>query len=677
MKKNILSIFSLCALMGLSGCNAFLELEPLDKVSPDQLLETEGGVKALLANIYTMIPMEDFNYRPNAGFNQRGYDGVNETTNLAFLTDEATRSDGGVGIGYEGFNYWPYGDIRQVNIFMQNVEKAKEAGTISVADADRMTGEAHFARAYMYYGLVKRYGGVPLIDKVQDDDYANGGPGAVAVPRSTELDTWKFVLNECTLAAATLPDATSGSDLYRVTKWAAYALKSRVALHAASVAKYWNLAPLAGEAVTQKLVGGMTSADADAFYKECIEASKFLIENSGKSLYKPAPATVKEAASNFQALFLNDQNEEIIFSKAYLNGTTNTNQGHSYAQFNILPQVNPGALKYGRFNPMLEIVDLFEDYTDDGMGKSAKIVTRTDGNEDAYIANFHNMNNASVVNTLMSVPFVKYNDLYEPFANKDARLLASVVVPGSSYAGTEIIIQGGFIKDNNSYVAYSNESTQKNGTTYYALGAEGETMFSGFNNVNSGEDANWTATGFGVRKYMPEGESMSPDRLSSTTSYIDMRLAEVYLNYAEAVVENGSGFGDKELAENYLNALRRRAGHTDRISLTLESVLKERRVEMAFEGKRFWDMNRRREFHTEFSNNRIRKALVPMLDLRGAEPKYVFARVNYFGDETRGGRTFQNINYYRGIPNIATNGLVQNPGPVSYTHLTLPTNGLV
>ena len=662
MKKNILSIFSLCALMGLSGCNAFLELEPLDKVSPDQLLETEGGVKALLANIYTMIPMEDFNYRPNAGFNQRGYDGVNETTNLAFLTDEATRSEGGVGIGYEGFNYWPYGDIRQVNIFMQNVEKAKEAGTISVADADRMTGEAHFARAYMYYGLVKRYGGVPLIDKVQDDDYANGGPGAVAVPRSTELDTWKFVLNECTLAAATLPDATSGSDLYRVTKWAAYALKSRVALHAASVAKYWNLAPLAGEAVTQKLVGGMTSADADAFYKECIEASKFLIENSGKSLYKPAPATVKEAASNFQALFLNDQNEEVIFSKAYLNGTTNTNQGHSYAQFNILPQVNPGALKYGRFNPMLEIVDLFEDYTDDGTGKSAKIVTRTDGNEDAYIPNFHNMNNASVVNTLMSVPFVKYNDLYEPFANKDARLLASVVVPGSSYAGTEIIIQGGFIKDNNSYVAYSNESTQKNGTTYYALGAEGETMFSGFNNVNSGEDANWTATGFGVRKYMPEGESMSPDRLSSTTSYIDMRLAEVYLNYAEAVVENGSGFGDKELAENYLNALRRRAGHTDRISLTLESVLKERRVEMAFEGKRFWDMNRRREFHTEFSNNRIRKALVPMLDLRGAEPKYVFARVNYFGDETRGGRTFQNINYYRGIPNIATNGLVQNPG---------------
>lgn len=662
MKRNILSVFSLCALMGLSGCNAFLELEPLDKVSPDQLLGTEGGVKALLANIYTMIPMEDFNYRPNNGFNQRGYDGVNETTNLAFFTDEATRSDGGAGIGYEGFNYWPYSDIRQVNVFMQNVEKAKAAGTISATEADRMISEAHFARAYMYYGLVKRYGGVPLIDKVQDDDFANGGATAVAVPRSTELDTWKFVLNECTLAAASLPDATSGSDVYRITKWTAYALKSRVALHAASVAKYWNEAPLAGEAVNQKLVGGMTAADADAFYKECIEASKYLIDNSGKSLYKPTPASAKEAAANYQALFLDDQNEEIIFCKAYLDGTTNTNQGHSFAQFNILPQVNPGALKYGRFNPMLEIVDLYENYTDDGTGKAAKIVTRTDGNENSYIANFHNMSNASVVNALMNTPFVKYDNLYQPFEGKDARLLASVVVPGSSYAGTQIIIQGGFIKDNNSYVAYSNESTQKNGKTYYALGAEGETMFSGFNNVNSGEDANWTATGFGVRKYMPEGESMSPERLSSTTSYIDMRLAEVYLNYAEATVENGNGSGDKDLAKKYLNAIRRRAGHTDQIALTLENVLKERRVELAFEGKRFWDLNRRREFHTEFSNNRIRKALVPMLDLRGAEPKYVFVRVNYFGDETRGGRTFQTTNYYRGIPNIATNGLVQNPG---------------
>ena len=70
MKKNILSVLSLCAMIGFSGCNSFLELEPLDKVSGNQLTQTTGGLKALLANIYTMMPMEDFTYRPNAGFNQ-------------------------------------------------------------------------------------------------------------------------------------------------------------------------------------------------------------------------------------------------------------------------------------------------------------------------------------------------------------------------------------------------------------------------------------------------------------------------------------------------------------------------------------------------------------------------------------------------------------------------------
>ena len=242
MKKIFLSVLSFCTLIGLLGCNAFLELEPLDKVSGEQLTETEGGLKALLANIYTLMPIEDFTYRPNAGFNQRGYDGVNATSNIAFFTDEATRSDGAQGIGPEGFDYWPYSDIRQVNIFMENVRKAREKGTISEDSANRLLSEAHFVRAYIYYGLVKRYGGVPLVEHVQDDEYVPGNPSSLAIPRSTELDTWKFVLTECDLAVENLPEVVSSTDgVYRASKWAAYALKSRVALHAASVAKYWLL----------------------------------------------------------------------------------------------------------------------------------------------------------------------------------------------------------------------------------------------------------------------------------------------------------------------------------------------------------------------------------------------------------------------------------------------------
>ena len=44
MKKNILSALALCAVVGLSSCDSFLELEPLDKVSGDKLTETEGFI---------------------------------------------------------------------------------------------------------------------------------------------------------------------------------------------------------------------------------------------------------------------------------------------------------------------------------------------------------------------------------------------------------------------------------------------------------------------------------------------------------------------------------------------------------------------------------------------------------------------------------------------------------
>jgi hypothetical protein len=67
-----------------------------------------------------------------------------------------------------------------------------------------------------------------------------------------------------------------------------------------------------------------------------------------------------------------------------------------------------------------------------------------------------------------------------------------------------------------------------------------------------------------------------------------------------------------------------------------------------------------REMHTRFNGTR-RTVLVPMVDLRPATPKYIFVRANNFYDETAGGRVFQQRDYYRPIPGVATNKLVQNP----------------
>ena len=668
LKSQIVIVFA-CLLAITTGCNQYLELESLEKVSADQLLSSEEGLKTLLADLYNSIPMEDFNFRPAAGFNRRGWgNGVNEIVMTSMFTDESIKSDGGDAIYHTNYFHYFYhiddqndGDDdsrgtaykrnRDISIFLENIEIAKNDGIISEATYNRLSSEAHFVRAYIYYALVKRYGGVPIIDRLLDKEYVPGSDNeALFVPRATEKQTWEFVLKECDLAIAHLPE-TPSDGAYRTTKWAAYGLKSRAALHAASIAKYWNRAPLSGEAVDLKLIGGMTTDDANQFYKECIDASKAIIDHSGRALYMPNPASPEEAATNYQYLFLT-LNEEIIFSRAYLDGTTIANQGHDYDIRYSPSQANPGFHKFGRFSPTLDIVDLYEDYTDDGTGKSAKIETRTDENENYYTANPNNLD--------VNIPFKKYDNLYEPFKNKDARLLASIIVPGATYKGVTIVMQGGLIgKSGNVTVYASGSETGTDGNTYYTYGAESASGYSGFFAMGRSDDANFSCSGFSIRKYLAENKNVAGVDRSSTTPWIDMRLGEIYLNYAEAVVESGQG--DATAAAGYINALRKRAGHKDNIPLTLDNVLKERRVELAFEGFRLWDMIRRREYHTFFTSGK-RHALVPMIDLREQTPKYIFARVNLYYDELAGGRTFNPVDYYEGIPGVETNHLVQNPG---------------
>ena len=349
--------------------------------------------------------------------------------------------------------------------------------------------------------------------------------------------------------------------------------------------------------------------------------------------------------------------DEVLLARGYVDGSVNNNRsGHGWSLFYSLAQVNPGALRYGRFSPTLDLVDLIEDYTDDGTGKRAPIKTRTDGKET-------NVPNIQLPGNIKSSdPYIRYGSLSDPFLNKDARMQASIIVPGATYAGVPIIMQGGLVQSDGEVAVYNNLAAQgKDGKTYFAFGAEGTSGYSGFGNIGNSENGNYTTTGFSVRKYMEEEKfsSLSSRDNSVTTPFIDIRLAEIYLDYAEAVIESGKG--DRAKAATLLNALRHRAAHKDNIPLTLENVLKERRVELAFEGKRFWDMVRRRDNHI-FYNSGMRSALVPMIDLRTDTPSYIFVRANFHGDEKQNGRTFTAQSYYRSIPGTATNGLVQNPG---------------
>lgn len=650
---------AVCSLF-LSSCSDYLDLKPLNKVPSSILLNDANGVKLMLANLYNQLPIEDFSYYPDIQFNYHGGGGnsgkIDRGHSTSFFTDESVnsvgRSNNGISeVGPVNDGYWAYNSIRQVNQFIEDLQVV----SLDQKSHEQLTSEAHFIRAYIYFGLAKRYGGVPIIKTVQQmDGVDNAG---LYVPRSTEKETWDFVLKDCDDAISKLPDSrTNIEGAYRATKWAAYALKSRAALHAASIAKFWNKAPLSGEATNQKLVGGMTLTDADNYYSQCIDASKEIIENSGKKLYKPSPIDALEAEKNYQAIFQDPANSdvynEVIFLKAYIDGSTTQKQGHSTDAFFNPKQTTLGG-KCGRFSPALDLVDLYEDYTDDGNGKSVALKTRTDGIENQY-------DGKPETGIDLNKPYKEYDNVTDIFAGKDARLFASIIVPGSKWKEKNIVMQAGLIeKDGNQMVYQEGNSIGNDGQTYYSYGAASEDQYSGFKYLGSGllELSNFSSTGFTLKKFLQESKVITGTEYASTTPFIDFRLPEIYLNYAEAALESGKG--DATLAKSYLNNIRKRAAHKDNIELTSVNVLKERRVELAFEGQRYWDLVRRRDYHTQFNASR-RKSLLPILDLRQDTPKYIFVRADNFND-IKGTTTFYERYYYRPIPDVTTNKLVQNP----------------
>jgi hypothetical protein len=127
-----------------------------------------------------------------------------------------------------------------------------------LADIKRWKYEARFLRAYYYFELIKRYGGVPLFKQVvATADVPN-------IKRNTLEDCVNFITAECDSAASVLTanTAIASTDQGRATKMSALALKSRVLLYAAS--DLWNSGtnPLLSLSVGDRNTRWKAAADA-------------------------------------------------------------------------------------------------------------------------------------------------------------------------------------------------------------------------------------------------------------------------------------------------------------------------------------------------------------------------------------------------------------------------------
>ncbi len=618
----------------LFGCTDVLDLKPTNKLSGEDLFSDPEGVKLYMANLYYQLPVEDFTYfyrnRDGGTFNFNGGSPNNGGFVQAMHTDIAIHSEFGEGTSSDSWDSWwneGYKLIRDVNTLIKVIPDLD----IPEEQRNLLIGETAFIRAYAYFALAKRYGGVPLILEAQD--YTTDVE-SLKVPRSTEKETWDFVLSECQLAADNLLEG-DGSQR-RATKWAALGLKSRAALFAGSLAKYWSRYPMSGEAVDKNLVG-MDASLANGYYEQCIQASAAIMNSGTFGLFMPNPSSPEEAAENYRHLFENPNAApmEAIFIK----GSAVVGNEHTANNYEIW--YNPNQLANGwphpgRYNPTLEWADMFENYSNPGV--SAKLSTVVDGNED--YEGFDGTRD-----------YIEYDTPHDVYKGKDARLWGTAILPGTIWKNNEIVIQAGYIEPNGTPKLLQGGSIKVNGNTYYTYGASSASEYSGFNPAGG----NHTRTGMGFKKFLNEPVDVNPAWNQGTLDFMDIRYAEILLNYAEAVVESGAG--DQTVARTAINNIRKRAGHTADIELTIENVLRERTVELCFENKRLYDLIRRREYH-ELFNVRNRHALLPILDLRVDPPKYIMVRDVVPRSDPK---TFNPKHYYRPIQGIGSNGLVQNP----------------
>jgi hypothetical protein len=394
----------------------------------------------------------------------------------------------------------------------------------------QVIAEARFLRAWYYFLLLEHYGGVPIVGNKL---YTYTDP--IPAGRSTFEQTVDYIAAQCDTAAQTLPVIQTGQFYGRASGGACLALKARLYLYAAS--PLFNKPPsitvsapsdIANAAV--KPLVGYPSYDATRWAKA--EAAAWaVIQTNLYSLNTDSintPGYGEESA--FQVAFSLRPNNEYIFP--------------------LMEQIN---------NNVLE--NLYEPPSRSGSSNGAYPYQ---GMVDAFP-----MKNGKAITD----PTSNYNP-NDPYANRDPRLKASIIYDQALLGNRTT---NGFLQG---YSPVNIYLTNVNGT------------------LQGGTDAVYQGTATGYYNFkMLDPRALPASGTALTARDIPLiRYAEILLDYAEAANENE---GPTTLVYNAIKSIRARAGlvpsdlptglSKDQMRTAIQN---ERRVELAYEGHRFWDVRR-------------------------------------------------------------------------------------
>lgn len=577
------------------SCDDKLDIPPLNILTSDQVFQSQSGILAYLVSLYDVLPTDDHRF---TGGDAQLMNSTDEAIGLAWRNITSI-PDG----TWSYLNWWNYSYVRNVNDFIAKLSTANLAET----EKKTVMGEAKFIRAFYYFGMVKRYGGVPILKEVQN--FTGDNFEELQIPRNTEKEVWDFIAADLDEAITLLPEISMSG---RANKYTALALKSRAMLYAASIAKY-------GSVMLDGILG-IPLTDANSYWQKAYDAAKIIISSGKYSLYDKNP----NKETNFSELFLAASNPEAILTVSY----QYPSKTHGYDCW-FLPFGYRSPNGYGsQMAPSLEMVEQYE-YVDGTPGNLR--LNNPDGSP------------------------IFYTNATDLFLYKDPRCMATVIVPYAKWRGNTIDVQAGIYDQGVKWEA-SEPTALFNPVTHQPDNVNGTLRIVGNNGFGAGA-AEKSFTGFYLRKYL--NSNMEQARATTTGSdqqFIAIRYAEVLLNYAEAAVELNN-IPDAKMA---VNQVRARAGIKllDDPEVTLDRIRHERIVELAFENQRWWDYGRWR-ISDDILTNFWNKALLPYWDIQANAYRFETRIASNFP------KTFVIRAYYQRIdPNeiVKNPNLVQNPG---------------
>ena len=256
--------------MAMISCESILDKFPEDKITPETFFTTENELELYSNNFYVAC------ISGTGVFKDYG------DVIIQPILEKAISGQRTIPETDSNFDGWGWGALRDINFCLENIYRCQNEEV-----RNHYEGLARFFRAYFYFVKVRRFGDVPWYDYV----IGSADTEALSKPRDSREFVMGKVLEDIDFA---IDNLRKQKDVYRVTRWTALALKSRICLFEGTFRKYHGL------------------NDWEKYLRECASASDIFINESGYTVYTAG-------STPYFNLFgsLNAEPTEIILAKDY------------------------------------------------------------------------------------------------------------------------------------------------------------------------------------------------------------------------------------------------------------------------------------------------------------------------------------------------------------------------